>query len=90
MHLRVSDVLTSQTDTQLSEVPGQTEGDRIFLVGMSIEEIPYSVSDTQICDFGFCNKSTIDFERQALSEKKKKKRFSTCLMFLSTIEKQIR
>lgn len=36
LHLHVSDVLTSQTDTQLSEVPGQTEGDRIFLVGMSI------------------------------------------------------
>ena len=72
LHLHVSDVLTSQTDTQLSEVPGQTEGDRIFLVGTSIEETPYSVSDTQICDFGFCNKSTIDFERQVLSGKKKK------------------
>lgn len=76
LHLHVSELLTSQTDTQLSEGPGQTEGDRIFLVGMSVEETPYSVSDTQICDLGLCNKSTIDFERQALSEKKG---ISTCL-----------
>lgn len=70
LRLHVCDLLSTQAETYNSlGYLGREKG-----IGFSQQECqekktPYSVPDTQICDFGVCS-STTDFEKQAWSGKK--------------------
>lgn len=87
LHLRVSDLLTSRTDIQLSEVPGPQKG-----INFPSRNVNRGASIVSLWHpnmwFWVLQQNTIDFERQSLSEKKRIFHMPLC-SFLTT-EKQIR